>query len=170
MSPVSGRLLAGCDVSSSPSRRKPVVLALGTERQGRVVLERFERFTTLPAFGAWLAAEEWDALAIRSADGLKPEIIPGYIAGRGLTMHELARRHAHWARQVGQSPVMSNILGARLRQLGFADPVKRRACPDRPAGRYYTIPAEVLDRSAVWMGATTVADCPTDPVDAAVPA
>lgn len=60
MSTASGRVLAGCDFSSSPSRRKPVVLALGSERQGRVVLERIERFTTLQSFGDWLAAEgDW---------------------------------------------------------------------------------------------------------------
>ncbi|PKO45609.1 MAG: DUF429 domain-containing protein [Betaproteobacteria bacterium HGW-Betaproteobacteria-3] len=46
--------LVGCDFSSRPSRTKPVVLALGEEAQGRVVLRRLERFDTLDAFGAWL--------------------------------------------------------------------------------------------------------------------
>lgn len=46
--------LVGCDFSSRPSRRKPVVLALGEEAQGRVVLRRLERFDTLDAFAAWL--------------------------------------------------------------------------------------------------------------------
>ena len=53
--PASGTLLLGCDFSSSPSRTKPIVLALGQARAGRVVLAGLERFTTLPAFGAWLA-------------------------------------------------------------------------------------------------------------------
>jgi hypothetical protein len=47
--------LLGCDFSSSPSRRKPIVLALGREDRGRVLLERLEKIDTLPAFGAWLA-------------------------------------------------------------------------------------------------------------------
>jgi hypothetical protein len=29
--------LAGCDFSSSPTRRKPIVMAIGSQRQGRVV-------------------------------------------------------------------------------------------------------------------------------------
>jgi hypothetical protein len=53
-------LLLGCDFSSSPSRRKPIVLALGHESGGRVVLASLERFETLPAFGQWLAQpREW---------------------------------------------------------------------------------------------------------------
>ena len=48
-------LLVGCDFSSSPSRRKPIVLALG-ERAGDVVrLLRLESFLTLEAFGQWLS-------------------------------------------------------------------------------------------------------------------
>ncbi len=48
-------LLVGCDFSSSPSRTKPIVLALGHLTGGRVALSGLERFTTLAAFGAWLA-------------------------------------------------------------------------------------------------------------------
>lgn len=47
-------LLVGCDFSSRPSRKKPVVLALGEEAQGRVVLSRLERLDTLEALGQWL--------------------------------------------------------------------------------------------------------------------
>jgi hypothetical protein len=50
--------LIGCDFSSAPSRRKPIVLAVGTERGGRVTLERMERLETLDAFGAWLAVPQ----------------------------------------------------------------------------------------------------------------
>lgn len=53
-------LLLGCDFSSSPSRRKPIVLAFGHESGGRVVLAGLERFETLGAFGQWLAqSREW---------------------------------------------------------------------------------------------------------------
>ncbi len=48
-------LLLGCDFSSSPTRRKPIVIAAGTERAGRVVLQRLERIESLEAFGSWLA-------------------------------------------------------------------------------------------------------------------
>ncbi|MFZ9334340.1 MAG: DUF429 domain-containing protein [Burkholderiaceae bacterium] len=47
--------LLGCDFSSAPSRRKPIVLALGREQRGRVVLDGMETLDSLPAFGAWLA-------------------------------------------------------------------------------------------------------------------
>ncbi len=46
--------LLGCDFSSSPSRRKHIVVAHGTRVQGRVALVRLERFTSLDAFAAWL--------------------------------------------------------------------------------------------------------------------
>ena len=47
--------LLGCDFSSAPSRRKPIVLALGSQAKGRVSLLRLERLETLAAFEAWLA-------------------------------------------------------------------------------------------------------------------
>lgn len=53
--PGAAPLLVGCDFSSSPSRAKPVVLALGYLAGSRVVLSGLERFPTLAAFGAWLA-------------------------------------------------------------------------------------------------------------------
>lgn len=48
-------LLIGCDFSSSPTRRKPIVLAHGSLRGSTVVLQRLERLETLDAFSAWLA-------------------------------------------------------------------------------------------------------------------
>ena len=45
----------GCDFSSSPTRRKPVVVALGQCQGGRVQLTSLQRFDTLAAFGQWLA-------------------------------------------------------------------------------------------------------------------
>jgi hypothetical protein len=55
MSTAAAPLLVGCDFSSSPTRRKPIVLALGHVAAGRVSLSRLERLESLPAFGAWLA-------------------------------------------------------------------------------------------------------------------
>ncbi|WP_440107595.1 DUF429 domain-containing protein [Acidovorax sp. BL-A-41-H1] len=47
--------LIGCDFSSSPTRRKPIVLALGERRGARVQLTALVRLETLAAFGQWLA-------------------------------------------------------------------------------------------------------------------
>ncbi len=63
-------LILGCDFTSSPSRRKPVVVALGRASatqiphqigrspasNGHIQLQNLERFETLEAFGAWLNA------------------------------------------------------------------------------------------------------------------
>lgn len=56
----SAPLLLGCDFSSSPTRRKPIVLALGHESGSRVVLAGIELIGSLDAFGDWLAQpREW---------------------------------------------------------------------------------------------------------------
>jgi hypothetical protein len=59
-SPQRSVLLLGCDFSSSPTNRKPVVLALGRLQAGRVVLDRIEALPTLEGFAHWLAQpREW---------------------------------------------------------------------------------------------------------------
>jgi hypothetical protein len=53
-------LLLGCDFSSSPTRRKPIVIALGSCSDGRVGLAGLERLDTLAAFESWLVQpREW---------------------------------------------------------------------------------------------------------------
>jgi hypothetical protein len=47
--------LVGCDFSSSPSRRKPIVLALGSVTGARVVLGELQRLDSLAEFAQWLA-------------------------------------------------------------------------------------------------------------------
>lgn len=47
-------LLVGCDFSSSPSKRKPIVLALGRAQGARVQLQGLLCLDNLPAFGQWL--------------------------------------------------------------------------------------------------------------------
>jgi len=49
-------LILGCDFSSSPTRRKPVVVALGQLAGCCVMLTRLEHFDTLAAWAEWLAA------------------------------------------------------------------------------------------------------------------
>ena len=46
--------LLGCDFSSSPTRTKPIVLAFGGSKDGRVTLLKIEQITSLDAFEAWL--------------------------------------------------------------------------------------------------------------------
>ncbi|QDL36683.1 DUF429 domain-containing protein [Rhodoferax sediminis] len=46
--------LIGCDFTSRPTRRKPIVLALGSLSGGRIVLSKLERLDSLDAFGLWL--------------------------------------------------------------------------------------------------------------------
>ena len=52
--PLETPLLTGCDFSSAPTRRKPIVLACGTSVNERVQLAKLERFESLDAFEAWL--------------------------------------------------------------------------------------------------------------------
>lgn len=47
--------LLGCDFSSAPTRRKPIVLALGELAGERVQLDRLEKLPTLEAFAHWIA-------------------------------------------------------------------------------------------------------------------
>ncbi len=53
-------ILVGCDFSSSPTRKKPIVVALGALHGGRVQLSKLERLESLQAFEDWLAQPlEW---------------------------------------------------------------------------------------------------------------
>ena len=47
---LTGALLLGCDFSSSPSRKKPIVIAWGSASKGRVQLAKLERLQSLAAF------------------------------------------------------------------------------------------------------------------------
>ena len=47
--------LIGCDFSSRPTHKKPIVMAIGAASKGRVQLARLERLESLEAFDGWLA-------------------------------------------------------------------------------------------------------------------
>lgn len=47
-------LLIGCDFSSRPSSKKPIVLALGAHLGGRVVLSTLQRIDSMEGFRTWL--------------------------------------------------------------------------------------------------------------------
>lgn len=46
--------IIGCDFSSSPTQRKPIVVAIGHAKAGRVQLQSLLRFDTLASFSDWL--------------------------------------------------------------------------------------------------------------------
>ena len=48
-------LLLGCDFSSSPTRQKPIVFALGALQNGCIQLLKIEQIESLDGFSAWLA-------------------------------------------------------------------------------------------------------------------
>ena len=47
-------MLLGCDFSSSPTRAKPIVLATGTSKDGRVTLANIQPLASLDSFQTWL--------------------------------------------------------------------------------------------------------------------
>lgn len=68
-------LLAGCDFSSSPSPRKPIVMAIGQLRSGRVQLAALESLTTLQAYADWLAADRAWVCGFDFPFGLPRELV-----------------------------------------------------------------------------------------------
>lgn len=50
-------LYAGCDFSSSPSRRKPIVFAIGGLQRGQVHLAQLESIESLDGFSDWLCQD-----------------------------------------------------------------------------------------------------------------
>ncbi|MDO8457623.1 MAG: DUF429 domain-containing protein [Burkholderiaceae bacterium] len=46
--------LVGCDFSSSPTHKKPIVLAIGSLSNGCLLLSKLEQFSALDGFSAWL--------------------------------------------------------------------------------------------------------------------
>lgn len=53
---VTAPILFGCDFSSAPGRRKPIVVARGRLQGTAVLVDGLDRHETLGGFGAWLAA------------------------------------------------------------------------------------------------------------------
>jgi len=67
--------LLGCDFSSAPSRRKPVVLACGALAGSAVVLQRIERLESLAAFADWLKRPDSWVGAFDFPFGLPRELV-----------------------------------------------------------------------------------------------
>lgn len=72
---MSASELLGCDFSSSPNSRKNIVLAWGHMAEGRVVLERLERLSSLAAFATVLAQPKSWVGAFDLPFGLPRELV-----------------------------------------------------------------------------------------------
>lgn len=68
-------LLVGCDFSSSPSRRKPIVIASGTASDGRVLLLSLESLDSLQGFEQWLRQDRHWLGAFDFPFGLPRELV-----------------------------------------------------------------------------------------------
>lgn len=68
-------MLVGCDFSSSPSKRKPILFATGSSNNGRVQLSNLERVETLEAFSAWLTQDKAWIGAFDLPFGLPRELV-----------------------------------------------------------------------------------------------
>jgi hypothetical protein len=67
--------LIGCDFSSSPSRRKPIVMACGSVAKGRVLLAGLELLESLDDFDGWLRQERSWVGAFDFPFGLPRELV-----------------------------------------------------------------------------------------------
>jgi hypothetical protein len=67
--------LLGCDFSSAPTSKKPIVLATGELQSGRVQLTRLAHFASLPDFSAWLKQDQSWVGAFDLPFGLPRELV-----------------------------------------------------------------------------------------------
>lgn len=84
--------LLGCDFSSSPSPKKQIVLATGSLKGGRVLLEGIERLASLDAFSEWLNARPHWTGAFDLPFGLPRELVQslGWPQGWAACIHHYA--------------------------------------------------------------------------------
>ena len=119
-------MLLGCDFSSSPTRAKPIILAIGECRQGRVQLTRLERLESLAAFDAWINRPQPWLGVFDLPFGLPAELVRHL--GWPATWPELMRHYASLSREEIRS-TFAAFCNARPVGQKFA----HRAA-DKPAG------------------------------------
>lgn len=118
--------IIGCDFSSSPSKQKPIVLALGSSKDGRVQLSKLEQIPSLDRFDEWLAQPQTWLGVFDLPFGLPRELVEHLNWPR--TWPELIRHYAALSREDIRA-VFSAFCNARPVGGKFA----HRAA-DKPAG------------------------------------
>ena len=118
--------LIGVDFSSAPSRRKPIVMAVGTLAGAVLWLGKLQRFENLPAFGAWLQQPQPWVGGFDLPFGLPRELVEslGWPTGWAACM-------AHYAALV--RPAIRDRFAAFCDARPAGAKFAHRAC-DRPAG------------------------------------
>lgn len=123
MTPVQ---LIGCDFSSSPSRRKPIVMAAGSGANGRVLLAGLERIESLDAFESWAHQDRAWIAAFDLPFGLPRELVE-HLAWPML-WPDLIRHYASMSR-----PEIRNTFAAFCDARPAGKKFSHRAA-DKPAG------------------------------------
>lgn len=119
-------VVLGCDFSSSPSRRKPIVLAWGKFRGDQVTLERLEPVCSLDGFVGRLSADGGWTGAFDLPFGLPRELVVHL--GWPLQWEACIRHYAGLERSV-----IRDTFAAFCAQRPVGHKFARRAC-DEPAG------------------------------------
>ena len=123
---MSTGFIVGCDFSSSPTRAKPIIMAWGEHRQGRVQLARLERLESLDAFEAWLRQPQSWLGVFDLPFGLPRELVEHL--GWPTTWPELMRHYASLDRQD-----IRNTFAAFCKARPVGHKFAHRAA-DKPAG------------------------------------
>jgi hypothetical protein len=87
----------GCDFSSSPSKRKPIVFAIGSANNGRISLSKLEQIQTLDGFGEWLNQHADWVGAFDLPFGLPRELVE--TLGWPTTWHACMKRYSGLTRE-----------------------------------------------------------------------
>ena len=119
-------VLIGCDFSSSPSHRKPIVMATGSAARGRVLLAGLECIESLDGFAHWLSQPRAWTAAFDFPFGLPRELVAHL--GWPQRWPELIRHYAALSR-----PEIRTLFAAFCDARPPGQKFAHRAA-DRPAG------------------------------------
>ncbi|MDO8455976.1 MAG: DUF429 domain-containing protein [Burkholderiaceae bacterium] len=119
-------LLVGCDFSSSPSRRKPIVMAAGSCAGARVSLAGLERIESLEGFTQWACQDRAWIAAFDLPFGLPRELVEHL--GWPVLWPALIRHYAGMNR-----PEIRNVFAAFCNARPAGQKFSHRAA-DKPAG------------------------------------
>lgn len=122
----SAQTLLGCDFSSAPSHKKPIVIAIGYLSGGCVVLSKLQQFETLPGFGGWLKQAHFRVGAFDFPFGLPRELVQSL--GWPTSWHACVLHYCGLSREQIRSD-FSSFCNARPAGSKFA-----HRATDRPAG------------------------------------